>query len=516
MDGRTKIPTLSRILSDPEFRNLAFFLKGLNEKWEPHDGQRAVGEHIFVHGARRIFLENGRKWGKSDFAADVCWRLGNMIRGGQGYYFGAYQKAVRELMWANRRLQDHGPKEYVTAEHQNEMRLTFTTNTFVKCDGADEFKLSKGFNPDFVVLDEFADYPEDFWIAMSPNFASKDTIVVIISSPPWELEKEPGQPVLFVRLADLWKKYQQVAETKGLRSKYIYVNQPTHTNPHIPKPWLNEEREALIAMGMEDVWQREYEAKRVTGAGKRIIGTFSRERHVKAHDWIMKEKIEKHHEELIWLDVVDPAVSSVFAGLVMAINPYSKEVFWLDEHYSKEDSENTSHIVWPILEAKENELYPEDLNVDPERFQRVYDEAETWFAQEVTNDFGVTFNPTEKVRNPKEFGISLLRSVFRYDKGYVSDRCKWLIWELENWRKDKFGAVPDRNNHTIDCSRYGLHAADYFLSPEEIKAPVKLHPREDRRLIRIELEQEIAELEENFYGAPVSFSRDNLTEDFDA
>lgn len=475
---KKNIPTVSPILTGENFAYNASLLAALNERWKPHPGQLEVGRAIYS-GARKIFVECGRKWGKTEFAANICWRFGNMIKGGQIYYFGAYQKSVREFLWAPKRLQNFGPKEYIHDIHKTEMRLTFTSETFVKLDGADEFRVAKGFNPDLVILDEFADYPEDFWPAMSPNFASKDAIVIIISSPPWILETEPGKPVLFTRIADRWEEHMKKAAKAKKKSKYFYVNQPSHINTaNLPPDWLETEEKELKAMGMEDIWEREYLAKRVVGGGKRIIGTFKRE-HIRPHAELVK-RLEKNATIMMWVDAVDPS-QSAFGAILIGINPYSKEVFFMDEVFETDENETTEHILWPRLKEKEIELVGEE---DPERFFRVCDEAAKWWIVGCSNDpeIGISFQNTEKATNSVEYGISLLRSIFRYGKGHVSDRCKWFAFQLENWRKDKRGQIPEAGCDLIDASRYGLHALDYFITKEEMKEMPIVHPRQQRKL----------------------------------
>lgn len=427
---------------------------------------------LYVKKKRRIFVECGRKFGKSDFATDTCWRLGNMIRNGQGYYFGAWQKSVREFMWKNKRLQHWGPREYIAEVNETDMRVTYTSGTFVKLEGADNYAAIKGFNPDFVILDEFADYPDEFWHAMSPNFASKDCIVIIISSPPWLLESSPGEPVLFCRIADLWKRRMLEADKAGKWSKFGYINMPSHVNEmNLPPGFLENERQELFAMGLEDIWQREYLAQRVVGGGKRLVGTFSRREHVKPHQWIM-DRIEKDAHHMTWVTGLDPGSSSVFGGLVAAINEYTKEVYWLDELYETRENETMVEFLWPRVQEKEDELFPGE---DPERFLRVYDEAAKWFYVEAMNRFNVNFLPTEKALNSIEFGLSLLRTIFRFNLGYVSDRCTHFVHELENWRKDKNGNIPKTGKHLIDCSRYQLHVANYVITPEDMPEKPKVH-----------------------------------------
>lgn len=501
---------MSEVLRDPRYAQYASFIEKLNQKWKPTPKQTEIGRLLYVEGKRRIFVEAGRKLGKSEIACDIIWRLGNMIKDGQMYYFGAYQKAVREFIWANSRLQSHGPKDYVKSIHKNEMRITFTSNTFCKCEGADEFAVSKGFTPDVVILDEFADYPDEFWHAMSPNFAPKDCIVIIISSPPWTLERAPGDPVLFCRIADEWKRLHAIEKQGGKKTKYSYVHGTIYDNPHISKEWIEQERSELIAMGLEDIWLREYMAKRVVGGGRRVVGTFERDRHMIPHDELMK-KIEKDKRNLLWLTGCDPGNSTVFATLLAAINPYTKELFFLDEIYEKQEDETMATTLWPRIKAKEDELYPGD---DPNRFERVYDEEAKWWSLDVLSHFNIAMNPTQKAANSKEMGLSILRTAFRFDKAYLSDRCQWFAWELENLKKDKNGKVPKKNDHLVDTSRYIVHEGGYFINEEDKPVKESTHPRYQKRTIRPEEEfGDIDNYEDAFYRGFDNVGEEYVDED---
>jgi len=495
-----EIQGFARAAHDPRFAHLAKLDAAIREHWEPNEFQIEVGASVIYGGKRRIFVEVGRKGGKTEISSYLCWIMGNMIQNGQIYYFGAYAKAVREFLWAPNRLQGFGPSEYIRDINKTEMRLTFNTGTFVKLDGADEFKISKGFNPDMVICDEFADYSDEFWHAMSPNFAAKDAIVVCVSTPPWLLEKSPGEPVLFVRLADLWKKRMEDAEREGKWSKFVYFNFPSHVNEkNLPAGFLEQERQDLIDLGEEDLYVREYLARRVVGGGKRLVGTYDPERHKKPYDWMM-ERFSKDVSSVLYLTTCDPGNSSVFAALLTVINPYTKEIFFLDEIYEKQEDETMALSIQPRLSAKEKEIYP----FDDDPWIRTYDEAAKWWYLDVMQHFQLTYNPTEKSLHTIEMGLSILRTAFRYDKAYISDRCVWFEWELLNWRKDSKGAVPRKNNHLVDAGRYTIHAADYFIKPEDRPEKPVLHIREQRRTIPLEEDLQTTFDDPNeFFGNPL-------------
>jgi hypothetical protein len=435
------------------------------KRWKPHAGQIAVGENFFVQGKRRGVVICGRKWGKSETAVDLIWRFGNLINNGQIYYFAAEQSAVREIIWAPRRLQDWGPKEYVASEDKTQMRITFTTGTFAKCDGADNFRGKKGFNPDVVILDEAADYPDSFWQAMGPNFAAKDCIVLIISSPPWRLENEPGKPTLFMRMLEVYKR----------NPLYFYMNRPTHDNEvNLPPGFLAREEKDLCETGQKDIWDREYLAKFTVNTGDRIIATFDKATHVKPHAMIM-ERISQSPVDWELVTAIDPG--SVYAATFMAINQYTKEVLWLDEIYEKEQKNMMVEAFWPAVRAKQIELCG---NSEPDKWLNVYDEREKWFSIEATLRFNekdemqCQISPTEKQRDDKLDGLSMLRTIFAYGKGLMSDRCRWTTWEFENYRRNSVGDIPKAHDHTIDDTRYSLHAVEYYISSEDRPVDLKI------------------------------------------
>lgn len=465
MAQRILIPDTHSLITDPRWRKAGYLFHCLNNRkdpntgkiWKPNDMQRQVGEYFFVHGKRRGMAVCGRKSGKSEISVDLMWRFGNLINKGQIYYFAKEQTAAREIIWESNRLKDWGPQDYVADANENEMRVTFTSGTFAKCDGADRFASKKGFNPDVVILDEAADYPDAFWHTMLPNFAAKDCIVLIITSPPWEQELEPGKPTLFMRMVELYKK----------EPRYFYINVTSFVNEmNLPEGFLQQEEKDLTEMGQKDIWEREYLAKFIITGGASIIPTFDKTRHVVPHEQVLA-RIKDREKDFEFVTSLDPG--SVYGAVFQALNLYTKEAYWLDELYVREQADQMVEIFWPDVLKKQQELFPN------QEWLTVYDEAAKWFYIEATNRFEAELVPTEKARNDKMDGISLLRTIFAYGKGLMSDRCKWTAWEFENYRRDDKGNIPKKNDHNIDNSRYNLHAVNYHIGREDKPAEPLVH-----------------------------------------
>ena len=97
--------------------------------------------------------------------------------------------------------------------------------------------------------------------------------------------------------------------------------------------WLDEKKEELYRLGEGDKWEREYLARFVRGGAKRVFPMLDRKM-VKPHDEIMQE-INRDKRKLEWFSWSDPAGASCFAVLYVAINPYSRKVYVLDEIYEQ-------------------------------------------------------------------------------------------------------------------------------------------------------------------------------------
>ena len=350
---------------------------------------------------------------------------------------------AREILWASRRVQTFGPEEWIEGNPNNtEMRITFKNGSFIKLAGSDNVDSYRGVKPKgLTVLDEFKDFRPEFLEAYDPNRAAFDSPMMIIGTPP-EFENQ------FTSLAAVYESDP---------SKRFF-QMPTSVNPHISREWLAKKKTELYALGEGDKWEREYEAKFVTGGASSIFPMLSRKSMI-SHDQMLG-RIWKDRKKLEWILWADPAGASCFAVLFCAINPYNKEIYCLDEIYETTQGEMTVSKIWKRIKE-----IRDDLNDECE-WRQGYDEASTWFANEVFDLFNEGLEPTQKMRSDKLTGLSMIKDALLQGKLILSARCEKLYWELERYRKDAGGKIPKKDDHLIDCLRYVMDAANYSVKQE--------------------------------------------------
>ena len=432
----------------------------LRKNWQPHEDQTTVWNAIF-DGYRSIFIQCGRKWGKTEIALDILWLTAKWFPGVPCYYIAPFQKQAKEIVWADPRLQNFGPRDWLlpgsSGINNTELRLNFTNGSFIKVDGSDNYEAYRGPRFKVCVYDEYKEHRPEFRRAMRPNAAVLDGIEVFMGSPP---NRECDYTVLAKEHKESPKKFWHRA--------------PTLKNPHIPKDWLEEERQSLIAKGEEDEWQREYMAEFVPGGITKIFPMVDQQM-VHDHQDLMS-LLRKDLRKLHYYVVADPAAASVFAVLFAALNPYTKTWYLLDEIYETDQAEMSVGRIGMRINSMKMELN------DRADWTQVYDEAETWFKNEMFDRFSEFWQPTQKAQNKKEAGLSLLKDVMLHKKVVISSRCKKLFWEMDNYFKDKNGRIPKTDDHLIDCFRYTVDASYYTLKPKQEYVE---HKDEDYRGSRI-------------------------------
>lgn len=423
----------------PELERIARGIKALNAVWTPHEAQIAIGKALLVDRKKDVFAQCGRNFGKTELVAYLLWRWAWTFPGSENYYFSPFMKQSREILWATRRLQTLGPTEWINKVNEQEMRIYFNNGSFIKLDGSDNVDAYRGVKPQgLTVFDEFKDFRPEFFEAYDPNRAAFNSPLFIIGTPP-EFE---GQ---FTQVAASWEKQKDKA----------FFKFSTYSNPYISREWLANKKQELYNRGDGDKWEREYMADFVRGGSKRI---FPMLKDSIMHNYAeLMQRIDRDKRRLEWFVICDPAGASTFAVLFGAINIYSKDVYLFDEIYEQTQSEMTVINIGERIRKITKRLFQGE-------WRYIYDEAETWFANEMLQHFDIAFEPTNKAANDKTSGLSLIKDVMLKNKLQVSSNCQKWFWEADNYQKDNAGKIVKKNDHLLDCTRYLLAAAHYDLN----------------------------------------------------
>jgi hypothetical protein len=434
------------VTDHPEIQRIVKGLAELHKLWTPHAAQIKIGSPLISGEVTEVFAQCGRNLGKTELVSYLLWRMAWTYSGSENYFFAPYMKQAREILWSSKRVQTFGPSDWIADVNNTEMRITFTNGSFIKLDGSDNVEAYRGVKPrGLTVYDEFKDFRPEFHDAYDPNRAAHNSPLIIIGTPD---EFDDSQ---FSRMADQFAR----------DSRKAFFQIPTSENPYISKDWLEKKKAELYALGEAEKWEREYEAKRVRGGAKSIFPMLGQS-HVRPHAELMA-RIWKDRKKLEWILWADPASASCFAGLFAAHNPYSKELYLLNEIYELSEAEMTVGRIWPRFTAIRDDLYSDG------EWRQGYDEASAWFASEVFDQFSEGLEPTQKMKSDKVTGLSLIKDALLQKKLWISDRCPKLFWEMERYRKDDSGKIPKKNDHLIDCLRYTVDALNY--STKQVHEP---------------------------------------------
>jgi hypothetical protein len=397
-----------------------------------------------------VFLACGRKFGKTEAAMYALWRYALTHPNTVNYYIAPENEHARKLVWDGQRLQKFlgkAGKNFIKRINGREMKITLLNDSIIQVVGSENWQVANGLTPNFSVYDEFKVFHPKWHTEYNPNRLAKGAPLLIIGTPP-----KPGDKNA--------EEYLKMQESVRVDSKSFLFRMDSYQNPVIKKEIIDREIEKLRAAGDEDIVQREYYARIVPGGKKAIFPMLNEKRHKFEHYKLVKE-IERDIKKMDWYCAVDPGTTTVFAGLLIAINPYTKIVYVLDEIYEKDQQYTSVRNIFPKLRYKMMELYP-NSSLDDDWF-KVYDEAAAWFASEVMDQYGTYFSPTEKHINKKEEGISLIKDMLMFNCIKISDRCENLWKEMEQYAKDDRGNIPKKNDHNIDSLRYALAAAHYNM-----------------------------------------------------
>lgn len=406
-----------------------------------HQGQIKIARDYFNRGMRIIMSQWGRSGGKTEtalFLACVAALLNDKFI---IYIITPERKQGKEIYWASKRLQDYPPPQFVDVAKDSEVRLVFKNGSFIAVDGCENYNAHRGLKPNLVIYDEFQQHSKEFHLeVMAPNLLAKSSALAIFGTPP------KSRASFFVEFREGLLK--QIKAGDATRSYYEFKSE---VNPSLDKGELAKVRKELIESGNEVIWYREYEGKMAFGGEDVVFPKWNPNTHVRRHHVVMSY-LDNDKHKLKWYTICDPGTSTCFAVLFVAYNPYTQQVFLLDEIYEKDRNKTDSRQIWERIIKKEEEFYP---GSPPRTFIRVYDEAAAWFGREIAANYRVGLIPSQKQKTTEETDISRIKMLMNHAGALtVSDRCYWLRWEIESHVTDDDGKYPTKNNHLVDCFKY--------------------------------------------------------------
>lgn len=448
--------------TNEELQTLAYYNQVLFDLHEhlrrvrrfPTNEQAAPIRALFNDGKKIIMCQCGRSFGKTEDNLYIAWRFALTTPGAEVYIVCPERLQAKKIYWLRKRLQYYGPQKYVREHRESELRTVFKNGSYICLDGCENYEALRGIKPSLVIYDEFQHHTHEFdEEVMQPNLAS-GTPLIVMGTP-------PKSDCYYVEFRE-----NHIAAINGGDETRFYMELPTWCNPTQNRIWLENKRQELLRRKRYNVWLREYEAKLVFDTDSAIFPTFDKRRHVYPGPFI-KNLIERDRSKLQWYAVFDPGTTTCFAVLFACINPYTSQVFLLDEIYERQREETQASKIWERAEKIKQAHFPRLAE-----WRNVYDEAAAWFANEVAAPYGAALTPTRKAKERSKEdtrpGESLIKTLMDLEhKLFISEKCKNLIWEIENYVTNDKGQYPVKNDHLLDCLHY-LVTDSYFSIAEDV------------------------------------------------
>jgi hypothetical protein len=422
-----------------------------------HKGQIELAKAYFLRGLRVIQSQWGRNGGKTETALYIATVASLLTDNFITMIICPELKQGKKIYWQSNRLQGYPPPQYIEETSKTEASVLFKNKSIITVEGCENYDALRGVKPNLVIYDEFQNHSEQFHLeVMAPNLLGKDASLIIFGTPP---KKRSAYYVKFRE--ELQTQIKDGDLTRG------YFEFPTSVNPTIDVDELKKIRKTLIDSNNEPIWYREYEGKLMFGGEDVVFPKWDPKVHVRTHQ-VLLSYLEHDRTKLKWYTICDPGTSTCFAVLFICYNPFTQQIFVLDEIYEKDRARTDSRQIWERIRKKEQELYPNSQLKD---WRRIYDEAAAWFHNEIAamhRGQMLGLSPSQKNKNDEEVDISRIKMAMAQPGAFVvSDRCYWLRWEIESYITvvDKNGDAKyvETNQHLIDCCKYFMQTSGWTL-----------------------------------------------------
>ena len=487
-------------------QRLAKALKILSEAWTPHDGQVQVGQAVFNSPADLVYVECGRKFGKSEVGTYICWMYAVTHPNAEVYYLAPAVKQAKELVWANNRMQTCNSysgtflkdmEKVLGGEikiYQQEMRIVLPNGSFIKIDGSDNYNSQRGFKPDLVVADEYRDFKEEWIEAVRPNMAVKSGKILFITTPP----HGPNHA------------YEMAAECReGVRdgdAHYFYLNLPSKCNNRIPghKEWLKREEQRLIKQGRQNEWRREYMAEFISNDEHAVIPQMNRD-NITPNRAILNE-LRQNIDHLEVHVGIDPSNSTQFAAVTAIFDPVAAKLHLWDSIYQQDAERASARCMWPVIEAKLQGMYKivgltgqkrkePDVNVHVSPYA-------PWMIRDLFEIHGVHSNLSNRTLKDPIHNIGLIKDMLAARSLTFGPECLDLIKEAEMYqRSQKTLKIPKDQKPLINCVRQIVSGCNYTTEMIEVEPDLP----EDQHFLeqweqKVSFEDKMRELRAEHYG----------------
>lgn len=470
--------------------------------FRPHDGQKKVLFNLLYKMMTLVFLQCGRKFGKTDVVIYCLYWFAMVFDGCEVYYIADTMKHAGELVWLNRRLPDFLKRarrykgetkkdfenrkreaqkvydKWILKTSDSKLKVYLKNKSVISVDGAENYANADGIEPQFLAYDEFRHHDRRYNEAMEPNLDVYNGSMLVIGTPPPSTDNY----------------YCEVAADARRREDGAFIKCPAFLNTYMyPEGEKDTKFQKIVKKymdrGDEDILMREYYGEIVAGGNNAIFPMFKSRpedefgnfcgysEHVLEHSVIMKDILE-HPEDWDFYCSFDPGSAVCFAVLFAAIHRRTNAIAFVDEIYETSTHKTSTRQIFPMAMRKMLAINP-----DIDSWNIIYDNAALWFFTEVQVEYNIAMMPCSKDLKNKESKLGQIKDVMLAGLFYTSEKCVNFHKEITNYIKDDKGRIPNKNDHLIDDMRYIFSGAsyDFTLLPEipkiddEMLIPVPAH-----------------------------------------